>query len=73
MLAVSSVATVLLAVAPCPAERNCFFFLISVVVEAVSAALFAGVAASNFGVAAVDVAGAVDVADAAVLINYLLH
>ena len=64
MLAVSSVATVLFAVAPCPAERVVSSFL-SVVVEAVSAALFAGVAASNFGVAAVGVAA---VAEAAVLV-----
>ena len=62
--AVSSVATVLFAVTPCPAERVASSFL-SVLVAVTSAALFVGVVASNFGVAAVDVPGAVEVADVA--------
>ena len=65
--AVSSVTTVLFAVTPCPAERVGVSFL-SALVAAASTALFAGVVASNFGVAAVDVAAAVEVADAAVLV-----
>ena len=65
MLAVSSVATVLLVVTPCPAERVVSSFL-SVVVEAASTALFSGVAASKLGVS--EVATAVDVAEAAVLV-----
>ena len=64
-MAVSSVATVLFAVTPCPAERVGVSFL-SAVVEAASAALFTGVVASNFAVS--EVAGALDVAEAAVLV-----
>ena len=41
---------------------------LSVVVEAASTAMFPGVVASNFGVAAVDVSGAVEAADVAVLV-----
>ena len=40
-------------------------FLLSALVAVASSALFAGVVASNFGVAAVDVPGAVEVADVA--------
>ena len=64
VLAVSSVVTVLFAVTPCPAERVGASFL-SADVEA-AAALFSGVVTSRLG--AVDVAGAVDAADAAVLV-----
>ena len=67
VLAVSSVATVLFGVTPCPAERVGASFL-SALVEVVSTALFSGVVTSNFGVAAVDVSGAVEAADAAVLV-----
>ena len=53
---------------PCPAEIVVSSFLSALVVAA-SEALFAGVATSKLGVAAVfDVAGAVEVADAAVLV-----
>ena len=63
--AVSSVATVLFAVTPCPAKRVGVSFL-SALVAVASAALFAGVVASKLGVSeAVDVAVAVDVAEAA--------
>ena len=55
----------MLVVTPCPDERVVASFL-SAVVEAASGALFSGVAASRLG--AVDVAGAVEAADAAVLV-----
>ena len=68
VLAVSSVATVLFGVTPCPAERVGASFL-SALVEVVSTALFSGVVTSSLGVvAAVDVSGAVEAADAAVLV-----
>ena len=65
--AVSSVASVLFVGRPCPAERVGVSFL-SALVEVTSAALFAGLATSKLGVSEpVDVAGAVEAADAAVL------
>ena len=63
--AVSSVASVLFAVTPCPAEKVVSSFL-SAVVEAASPALFTVVVASKLGVS--EVAAAVDVAEAAVLV-----
>ena len=62
--AVSSVASVLFAGRPCPAERVGVSFL-SALVETASATLFVGVGTSRLGAVYVD--GAVDTADAAVL------
>ena len=65
--AVSSVASVLFVGTPCPAERVGVSFL-AALVEVAPAALFAGVATDKLGVSeAVDVSGAVEAADAAVL------
>ena len=63
--AVSSVACVLFVGTPCPAERVGASFL-SALVAVASVALISGLAASRLG--AVDVAGAVEAADAAVLV-----
>ena len=58
-------ASVLFVGTPCPAERVGVSFL-SALVEVVSASLFIGVVAFRLG--AVDVSGAVEAADAAVLV-----
>ena len=71
VLAVSSVATVLFGVTPCPAERVVASFL-SALVEVASVALYSGLTTSRLGAVdvagAADVTGAVEAADAAVLV-----